>query len=167
VQVDSAKVKDDASKYRPFMVDFLLPESDRDHVRFFPDSGMIGKVGSWSHVKIFPLPTCFWIQAGSLFDIKNCPVKTVSRSVPDPCFWASRIRILLSSCKNSKKNLDSSYFVTLFEFLSLKNNVNVASKSQKQKKLCWKISFLLATWRSMDPEPGSGFGSGSATLLST
>jgi hypothetical protein len=34
VQVDSAKVKDDASKYRPFMVDFLLPESDRDHVRF-------------------------------------------------------------------------------------------------------------------------------------
>ncbi len=25
-------MKDDASKYRPFMVDFLLPESDRDHV---------------------------------------------------------------------------------------------------------------------------------------
>jgi hypothetical protein len=36
------------------------------------------------------------------------------------CFWASRIRILLSSCKNSKKNLDSYYFVTLFDFLSLK-----------------------------------------------
>ncbi len=35
--------------------------------------------------------------------------------------------------KNSKKNLDSSYFVTLFEFLSLKNDVNVASKSHKQK----------------------------------
>jgi hypothetical protein len=32
---------------------------------------------------------------------------------------------------NSKKNLDSSYFVTLFEFLSLKNDVNVASKSHK------------------------------------
>ncbi len=47
-----------------------------------------------------------------------------------------RIRILLSSCKNSKKNLDSYYFVTLFEFLSLKNVVNVASKSHKQKKLC-------------------------------
>ncbi len=28
------------------------------------------------------------------------------------------------------------YFVTLFEFLSLKNDVNVASKSHKQKKLC-------------------------------
>jgi hypothetical protein len=38
----------------------------------------------------------------------------------------------LSSCKNSKKNLD---FVTLFDFLSLKNDVNVASKSNKQKKL--------------------------------
>jgi hypothetical protein len=45
------------------------------------------------------------------------------------------IRILLSSCKNSKKNLDSYYFVTLFDFLTLKNDVNVASKSNKQKKL--------------------------------
>ncbi len=36
-----------------------------------------------------------------------------------------------------KKNLDSYYFVTLFDFLSLKNDVNVASKSgNKQKKLC-------------------------------
>jgi hypothetical protein len=28
------------------------------------------------------------------------------------------------------------YFVTLFDFLSLKNNVNVPSKNNKQKKLC-------------------------------
>jgi hypothetical protein len=35
--------------------------------------------------------------------------------------------------QNSKKNLDSYYFVTLFDFLSLKNDVNVASKSNKQK----------------------------------
>ncbi len=42
----------------------------------------------------------------------------------------------LSSCKKSKKNLDSYYFATLFEFISLKNDVNVASKSHKQKKLC-------------------------------
>jgi hypothetical protein len=47
---------------------------------------------------------------------------------PDPA-------ILLSSCKNSKKNLNSYYFVSLFDFLSLKNDVNVASKSNKQKKL--------------------------------
>ena len=31
---------------------------------------------------------------------------------------------------------NSNYFVTLFDFLSLKNDVNVASKSNKQKKLC-------------------------------
>jgi hypothetical protein len=38
-------------------------------------------------------------------------------------------------CKNSKKNLDSNYFVTLFDFLSLKKDVNVSpSKSNKQKK---------------------------------
>ncbi len=36
-----------------------------------------------------------------------------------------------------RKNLESYYFVTLFDFLSLKNNVNVPvpSKSNKQKKL--------------------------------
>jgi hypothetical protein len=33
------------------------------------------------------------------------------------------------SCKNSKKNLDFYYFVTPFDFLSLKNYVNVLSKS--------------------------------------
>jgi hypothetical protein len=38
--------------------------------------------------------------------------------------------------QKSKKNLDSFYFVTLSDFLSLKNDVNVPSKSNKQKKLC-------------------------------
>jgi hypothetical protein len=33
------------------------------------------------------------------------------------------------SCKYSKKTLDSYYYVTLFDFLSLKNYVNVPSKS--------------------------------------
>ncbi len=72
------------------------------------------------------------------------------------CFWASRIRIHLlevwiriliplSSCKNSKKNLDSYYFVTLFDFLSLENYVNVPSNSNKQKNFlnkncfCWHL----------------------------
>jgi hypothetical protein len=45
--------------------------------------------------------------------------------------------------QNSKKNLDSWYFVTLFDFLSLKNDVNVPSKSNRQKKLFEKNSFLL------------------------
>ncbi len=72
-----------------------------------------------------------------------------------------RIRILLSICKNSKKNLDSYYFVTLFDFLSLKNDVNVPSKSNSQKKLCKNISFLLASWRSMTKIAGFGSESGS------
>ncbi len=46
--------------------------------------------------------------------------------------------------KNSKKNLNSFYFVTLFDFLYLKNDVNVPSKSNEQKN-CVKISFLLAS----------------------
>ncbi len=36
--------------------------------------------------------------------------------------------------QNSKTNLDSYYFITFFDFLSLKNDVNVASKSNKQNK---------------------------------
>jgi hypothetical protein len=35
--------------------------------------------------------------------------------------------------QKSKKNLDSYYFVTLFDFLSLKNDANIPSKSNKQK----------------------------------
>jgi hypothetical protein len=35
-------------------------------------------------------------------------------SVGSVCFWASWIRIILSSSKNSKKNLDSYCFLTFF-----------------------------------------------------
>jgi hypothetical protein len=53
-----------------------------------------------------------------------------SGSVGSACFLASWIRILLSS----NKNLNSYCFVTSFDFLSLKNDVNnVPSKSNKQK----------------------------------
>jgi hypothetical protein len=38
------------------------------------------------------------------------------------------------SCKNGKKNHDSYYCVALFDFLSLKNDVNVPSKRNKQNK---------------------------------
>jgi hypothetical protein len=47
---------------------------------------------------------------------------------PDPLVRGMDPDPDLSSCKNSKKNLDSYYFVTL-DFLSSKNDVNVASKS--------------------------------------
>jgi hypothetical protein len=58
-----------------------------------------------------------------------------SGSVGYVCFWVSRIRILLSSSKNSKKNLDSYSFVTSLCFLSMKNYLNTPSKSNKQKNL--------------------------------
>jgi hypothetical protein len=71
-----------------------------------------------------------------------------------------RILILLSTCKNDKKNRDSYYFVIVFDFLSWKNDVNVPSKSKEQKK-SKKISFLLASCRSMTKKAGSGSESGS------
>ncbi len=49
------------------------------------------------------------------------------------CFWASWI--ILSLSKNRKKNIDSYCFVTFFDFLSLKNYVNVPSKSITQNNL--------------------------------
>jgi hypothetical protein len=45
---------------------------------------------------------------------------------------------LLSSCKNSKKNLDSYYFVTLFDFLSLENYVNVGYLQKVLSKKMFK-----------------------------
>jgi hypothetical protein len=62
---------------------------------------------------------------------------------PDPDPSLIRIRIILSSCKNSKKNLDSYIFVTLFDFLSLKNDVNLASKSTLiSRKIVLKNKFF-------------------------
>jgi hypothetical protein len=51
---------------------------------------------------------------------------------PDPLFRG--LDLNLSPSKNSKKNLDSYCFVTsFFDLLSLKNNVNVPSKSNTVK----------------------------------
>jgi hypothetical protein len=67
-----------------------------------------------------------------------------------PRIWSHkyerRIRILLSSSKNSKKNLDpTDFFMT---FLSLKNDVNVPSKRIKQKTL--EANFLVAVLKVSD-----------------
>jgi hypothetical protein len=77
------------------------------------------------------------------------------------CFWASRIpysdvriRILLSSRKLVRKTLIPTVLRLLFDFLSLKNDVNVVSKSNMQdgnKKLFffWFIILLFeATFTS-------------------
>jgi hypothetical protein len=50
---------------------------------------------------------------------------------PDSLIWI-RIRILLSSSKNSKKSLDSYCLVTSFGPFAFENDVNVPSKSNKQ-----------------------------------
>ncbi len=67
-----------------------------------------------------------------------------------------------SFCHHAKivtKTLIPTILWLFLTFLSLKNDVNVPSKSNKQKKLCQKISFLLASWRSMTEIAGSGSGS--------
>ncbi len=70
------------------------------------------------------------------------PLVTCMDPDPDPALNPDPS--MTTPCKNSKKNLDSYYFVTLFDFLSLKNDVNVASKSNKQKKLCLKKNLFFA-----------------------
>jgi hypothetical protein len=54
-----------------------------------------------------PDPRVFWLPD---------PDPLVRGMDPDPS-------IIISSCKNNKKNRESYYFVTLFDFLSLKNTV--------------------------------------------
>jgi hypothetical protein len=55
-----------------------------------------------------------------------------------------RLRILLYQGKIVRKTLTATILRLLCDFLSLKNDVNVTSKSNKQKKL-EKIVFLLAS----------------------
>ncbi len=86
-------------------------------------------------------------------------------STGSKCFWASRIRILLASSKNSKKNLDFYCFVTSFGLLSLKHDVmyRYLQKVISRKTLLTKNSFLSASWMSMTKIARSGFESGSGS----
>jgi hypothetical protein len=86
-----------------------------------------------------------------------------SGSVGSVSFWASRIQILHylfvriririwilpSSSKKSKKILISTVLCLLYDFLSLKNYVNIPSKSNKQRILERNL-FLLASWKPPD-----------------
>ncbi len=79
---------------------------------------------------------------------------------PDPSLFV-RILILPSTSKNSKKNLDC--YLLLFVFSSLKTDVNVTSKSNKQKNvinLCFTfVAILSATDEKIGSEAESGSGS--------
>ena len=90
------------------------------------------------------------------------------------CFWASRIRIrlsevwiriwirllrlliLLSSCKNTKKNLDSYYLWLFSTFYLWKIMLMYLQTVISRKNVLKKIVFLLASWRSMTKKAGSG-----------
>ncbi len=74
-------------------------------------------------------------------------------NLPDPDSLAEiRIWILLSSAKIVKKTFNPSVLWLLYDRLSLKNDVNVPSKSKKQKKNV-KIFFLLTSQQVPDPDP--------------
>ncbi len=95
------------------------------------------------------------------------PDPLVRGAAPDSAPYG--IWILISSIKNGKKTLDSYCVVTSLWLFIFKNDVNVPSKSNKQKNL-EKNSFLLASWRSLMKIAGSGNWSApkchrSATLL--
>jgi hypothetical protein len=58
-----------------------------------------------------------------------------------------------------RKTLIPNVLWLLLDFLSLKKDVNVPSKSNMQKNLLKKLVFLLASWRLMTKILGSGSGS--------
>ncbi len=70
-----------------------------------------------------------------------------------------RIRIFQLLSKNSKKNLDFYSFLTSFGLFIFESDVNVPSKSNMQENFILKISFLLASCRSMMKIAGSESGS--------
>ncbi len=76
-----------------------------------------------------------------------------------------RIRILFhKQAKKLRKTLISTVLWLLYDFLSLKNDVNVPSKRNKHKNLEKKNYFLLASWRSLMKRAGSGAGSASGSV---
>jgi hypothetical protein len=64
--------------------------------------------------------------------------------------WAQRWR----------KTLITTFLWLFYDFISLKNDINVPSKRNKNKNLANKNKFLLASWRSLPKRAGSRAGSG-------
>ncbi len=83
-------------------------------------------------------------------------------SVGSVCFGASwiRIRNFYHQSQIVMKIFLPSVLWLLFDFLSLNYDVNVPSKSNKQKNTFFKLVFLLASWRSLTKIAGSRSGSG-------
>jgi hypothetical protein len=79
----------------------------------------------------------------------------------DPLSSFLRIRIFPSTSKKERKTLIPTILRLLFNFLSMKTDVNVYSKSNKKKKTSEKTYFLLALCRPLMRNAGSESGSGS------
>jgi hypothetical protein len=85
-----------------------------------------------------------WIQIRIRGSMPLTSVADPNPDPPDPHVFgppgsgstSQRYGSFYHHAKIVKKNLDSYYFVTLFDFLSLKIDVNVALKSNRQRKLC-------------------------------
>jgi len=82
------------------------------------------------------------LKVVTLRKFKLCRFLAVLGSI---CFWASWIRIerygsgsYFHQAKIARKTLIPTVLRLLFDFLSLKNDVNVASKSNKQKNFVQK-----------------------------
>jgi hypothetical protein len=71
---------------------------------------------------------------------------------PDPYVFGPPGSFLLS--KKVRKTLNPTLLWLLYDFLSLKNDENVVSKSNKLKKL-WKQHFLVAILKVTDKIAGS------------
>ncbi len=65
--------------------------------------------------------------------------------LPDPLVRGTDTDPDPSIFKQNRKNCGSYRFVNSFDLLSLKNDVNVPSKSNKQKNFKQEISFLFAS----------------------
>ncbi len=63
-----------------------------------------------------------------------------------------------------RKPLISTVLWLLLNFLSLKNDVNVLSKSNEQKNFLFKLVFCWCLWKSMTEIAGSGSASGSGSI---
>ncbi len=100
-----------------------------------------------------------WIRRIRLFlgllDPDPDPLVRVMEQEPDPAPVPSIIKL-----KIVRKPLIPTVLLLFHDFLSLKKDVNVPSKSNKQKNF-FLISFLLAFSRSMTKIRGSESGSGS------
>ncbi len=80
-----------------------------------------------------------------------------SGSVGSICFWPRGSGSFYRQAKIVRKTLIPTVLRPLYDFLSVKNDVNVPSKSKKQKNLetffCWRLEGHWRKYQDLDPDP--------------